>query len=157
MSEYQYGLGNGVVPAEVEKLVPKLNNKERYVLHYRSLQLYLSLGMRLKKIYRALCFKQRPWMEPYIRMNTEFRKQASSDFEHDLNKQMNNSISGKTMGNLQKSTDVKLVRKNRGRQARAPYCQPILCTGNIFDDELVGIQMHKRHLLLNRPVYTGLS
>ena len=72
MSEYQYGLGNGVVPTEVEKLVPNLHNKQRYVLHYRNLQLYLSLGIRLKKIHRALCFKQSPWMEPYIRMNTEF-------------------------------------------------------------------------------------
>ena len=72
MSEYQYGLGNGVVPTEVEKLVPNLHNKECYVLHYRSLQLYLSLGMRLKKIHRALCFKQSPWVEPYIRMNTVF-------------------------------------------------------------------------------------
>ena len=49
MSEYQYGLGNGVVPTEVEKLVHSLHNKESYVLHYRNLQLYLSLGMRLKR------------------------------------------------------------------------------------------------------------
>ena len=75
MSEYQYGLGNAVVQTDVEKLVPNLHNKESYVLHYRNLQFYLSLGMRLKKIHRALCFKQSPWM------NTEFRKQASSDFE----------------------------------------------------------------------------
>ena len=89
---YQYGLGYGVVPTEVEKLVSNLHNKKRYVIHYRNLQLYLSLSMRLKKIFRALCFKQSPWMEPYIRMNTEFRKQDSSDFEKDLYKLMNNSI-----------------------------------------------------------------
>ena len=74
MSEYQHDLlGVGVAPTEVEKLVPNLRNKERYVLHYRNLQLYLSLGMRLMKIHRALRFRQSPWMEPYFRMNTEFR------------------------------------------------------------------------------------
>ena len=51
-------------------------------------------------------------MELYIRMNTEFRKQAGSDFVNDLCKLMNNSVSGKTMENLRKRIDVKLVRKN---------------------------------------------
>ena len=53
MSEFQYGLGNGLVPTEAETLVPNLH-KERYVLHYRNLQLNLSLGMRLKKIPQSL-------------------------------------------------------------------------------------------------------
>ena len=81
MSVYQNSLlGVGVAPTEVEKLVPNLRNKDRYVLHYRNLQLYMSLGMRLTKVHRALRFEQSPWMEPYIRMNTELRKQATSDF-----------------------------------------------------------------------------
>ena len=59
MSEYQDNLQDvGVAPTEVEKLVPNLRNKDRYVLHYRNLQLYLSLDMRLTKIHRALCFRQ---------------------------------------------------------------------------------------------------
>ena len=37
--------------------------------------------MKLEKIHRVLLFKQSPWMEPYIRMNTELRKKATSDFE----------------------------------------------------------------------------
>ena len=65
MSDYQHNLlGVGVAPTEVEKLVPNLRNKDRYVLHYWNLQLYLSLGMRLKKIHRALRFSQSAWMEP---------------------------------------------------------------------------------------------
>ena len=59
---------------EVEQLVPNHRNKDRYVLHYRNLQLYMSLGMRLTEVHRALRFDQRPWMEPYIRMNTELRR-----------------------------------------------------------------------------------
>ena len=77
MSDYQHNLlGVGVAPTEVEKLVPNLRNKDRYVLHYRILQPYLSQGMRLKKIHRALRFEQSPWIEPYIRMNTELRKKG---------------------------------------------------------------------------------
>ena len=80
-----------MAPTEVEKLVPNLHNKEWYVLHYRNLQLYLPLGMYLKKIHRAWKFSQSPLMEPYIQMNTELRKKATSDFEKDLYKLMNNS------------------------------------------------------------------
>ena len=72
MSEYQHNLlGVEVAPTEVEKLVPNLCNKDCYVLHYRNLQLYMSLGMHLTKVHRALRFDQSPWMEPYIQMNTE--------------------------------------------------------------------------------------
>ena len=53
-------LGVGVAPTEVEKLVPNLHHKERYVLHYRNLQLYTSLGLRLKKVHRTLWFDQSP-------------------------------------------------------------------------------------------------
>ena len=85
MSDYQHDLlGVGAAPTEVEKLVPDLHNKDRYVLHYRNLQLYMYLGMRLTKVHCALWFDQSPWMEPYIRMNTELRKKATSGFEKDL-------------------------------------------------------------------------
>ena len=90
MSEYQRSL-IGAMHAEVEKLVPNLGNKDHYVLHYRNLQLYLSLGMRLTKVHRALRFQQSCWMEPYIRLNTELRTKATSNFEKDLFKLMNNS------------------------------------------------------------------
>ncbi|KAK3719344.1 hypothetical protein QZH41_000530 [Actinostola sp. cb2023] len=64
MGEFQHGLlATGAAGTEVEKLVPNLRNQERYVIHYRNLQLYLSLGMRLSKICRALSFRKSPWME----------------------------------------------------------------------------------------------
>ena len=57
---------------DVKKLIPNLSNKTKYVLHYRNLQLYLFLGMKLTKIHRALQFKQ--WMKNYIDFNTEKRE-----------------------------------------------------------------------------------
>ena len=158
MSEYQHSLlGVGVAPTEVEKLVPNLRNKDRYVLHYRNLQLYTSLGMRLTKVHRALRFDQSPWMEPYIRMNTEFRKKAASDFEKDLYKLMNNSVFGETMENLRKRVDVKLVRSKEEDKLRRLIASPAFARANIFDDDLAAIQVHKSNLVLNRPVYVGMS
>ena len=119
MSEYQHNLlGVGVAPTEVEKLVPNLCNKDRYVLHYRNLQLYTSLGMRLTKVHRTLPFDQSPLIKPYIRINTELRKKAASGFEKDLYKLMNNSVFGKTMENLRKRVDVKLVRSHEEDKLR---------------------------------------
>ena len=51
---------------DVKKLISNLGNKTNYVLHYRNLQLYLSLGMKLTKIHRARRFKQSEWMKKYI-------------------------------------------------------------------------------------------
>ena len=155
MSEYQHNLlGAGVAPTEVEKLVPNLRDKERYVVHYRNLQLYLSLDMRLKRVRRALHFEQSPWMEPYIRMNIDLRKKATNDFEKDLYKLMNNSVFGKTMENLRKRVDVKL-RGDEEDKLRRLIASPAFARANIFDDNLAAIQVHKNRLTLNRPVYVG--
>ena len=59
---------------DVKKLIPNLGNKTKYVLHYKNLQLYLFLGMRLTKIHRVLKFKHSDWMKKYIDFNTEKRK-----------------------------------------------------------------------------------
>ena len=121
MSDYPHDLlGVGAAPTEVEKLVPNLRNKDRHVLHYRNLQLYMSLGMRLTKVHRAHRFDKSPWMEPYIRMNTELWKKAASGFEKDLYKLMNNSVFGKTMENLRKRVAVKLVRSRTNSGTSSP-------------------------------------
>ncbi|KAK3753831.1 hypothetical protein RRG08_006222 [Elysia crispata] len=158
MSEYQHGLlGKGMASAEVEKLVPNLRDKNHDVLHHRNLQLYLGLGMKLKKVHRALRFEQSPWMEPYIRMNTELRKQATNAFEKDLYKLMNNSVFGKTMENLRKRVDVKLVRAHEEDKLRRLLASPSFARANIFDDDLAAVEVHKSRLVLNRPVYVGMS
>ncbi|XP_074645871.1 uncharacterized protein LOC141902131 [Tubulanus polymorphus] len=158
MSQYQQDLlGRLGGSTETEKLVPNLRNKERYVVHYRNLKLYLELGLKLTKIHRALEFDQSPWMEPYIRLNTKLRKLAASDFEKDLYKLMNNSVFGKTMENLRRSVDVKLVRSNEEDRLRKLIAKPNFARSKVFDDDLAAMHMYKTNLYLNRPVYVGMS
>ena len=68
----------------MKKLIPNFRNKINYVVHYRNLQLYLPLGMKLTKIHRVLEFKQSDWMKKYIGFNTEKRMNAANDFQKDF-------------------------------------------------------------------------
>ena len=71
----------GIKISDVKKLIPNLSNKTNYIVHYRNLQLYLSLPVRLTKIHKMLKFKQSNWMKKYIDFNTEKRTNAANSFE----------------------------------------------------------------------------
>ena len=103
-----------------------------------------------------LAFDHKDWMEPYIRLNTERRKKATSDFKKNFFKLMNNSVFGKTMENLRNRTVVKLVRANEGEKLQKLTSHPLYARSAVFGESLAGIQMHKGHILMNRPVYTGM-
>ena len=65
---------------QVNKPIPTLRDKKEYVLHYRHLQLYMALGLKVKKVHRVLEFDQSPWLKQYIDFNTEKRKHAKNPF-----------------------------------------------------------------------------
>ena len=159
MSDYQNNLIKELdlkIPNS-KKLLLTLEDKKDYVVHYENLKFYLMQGMKLKRVKRALEFEQECWMEPYIRMNTEFRKQAKNDFEKNFYKLMNNSVFGKTMENLRNRVDIKIVRSNEKDKIRKLVASPLYARHVIFTNDLVGIDMHKSRLLLNKPVYTGMT
>ena len=138
----------------VHKLIPTLNDKEKYVLHYRNLQLYLNLGMKLTKVHRVLEFNQSPWLKQYIDFNTEKRKNAKNDFEKDFFKLMNNSVYGKTMENLRKRVDVRLITDEK--KLLKMTSKPTYVSSKIFNENLVAVHKIKETLTLNRPAYIGM-
>ena len=138
---------------DVEKLIPNLRDKEKYVLHYKNLTQCLRLGMKLKHIHRGIKFKESAWMKPYIDMNTELRTKAKNNFEKDFFKLMNNSVFGKTMENIRNRVDVKLI--NNKEKARKLIAKPNYRSCKVFSENLVAIHMKKTSLTMNKPVYLG--
>ena len=140
---------------DVKKLIPNLGNKTNYVVHYRNLQLYLSLGMKLTKIHRVLEFKQSDWMKKYIDFNTEKRMNAANDFEKDLFKLMINSVCGKAMENLRKRINVRLI--NNAEDFLKYTSKPTYITHKIFGKDYAAIHEIKPVLILNKPIYAGFT
>ena len=86
LSNYCSNIANdyGIKIGSVNKLVPNLHNKSKYFLHYKKLQLYLSLGIKLTKVHRILKFKQLDWLKTYIDLNTDKRRNAANSFKKDF-------------------------------------------------------------------------
>ena len=138
-----------------KKLVCNLFNKKKYVVHINSLKQVLNHGLKFKKIHRAIEFTEREWLKAYIDMNTELRKTAKNDFEKDLFKLMNNSVFGKTMENIRKHRDIKLVTTDKKRSKLVS--EPNYHTVNLTSEDLSIIEMKKTKVKMNKPIYLGLS
>ena len=139
----------------VKKLIPNLWDKNNYVVHYKTLMQYLSLGMKLKKIHRGIKFIEADFLKPYIDKNTNLRAQAKNNFEKDFFKLMNNSVFGKTMENIRNRVNVKLV--DAGEQFKKLAAKPNYNGRKIFNENLVSVHMKKTSLTMNKPVYLGMS
>ena len=92
-----------------------LHNKKKYVVHIKSLKQALNNGLKLKRVHRIIEFSQKAWLKSYIDMHTELRKLAKDDFEKDLFKLMNHAVFEKTMENIRKHRDIKLVTIDKKR------------------------------------------
>ena len=139
----------------ITKLIPTLSNKERYVIHERNLKQAIDGGLILKKIHRVLQFNQKPWMKPYIDFNTEKRTQAKNEFEKNFFKLMNVSVFGKSMENVRKRQNVKLITDENMFLKYAS--KPTFINGKIFNENLVAVHYVKEKLVLDKPIYVGFS
>ena len=133
----------------IEKLIPNLNNKTNYVVHYEHLKLYESLGLKITKIHRFIKFKESAWLEEYINLKTRLRiqaKQSGNNFEVDFFKLMNNSVFDKTLENIRNRVDIRLITSDKVAQKLADKPNYDRCT--IFDENLIALHMKKQSFTL---------
>ena len=125
LSDFQLNLLNRMEMKKVNtpKLLQTMNNKNNYTLHYLNLQLYVELGLVVKKVHRVLQFVQSTWLKPYIVKNTEKRQQSTNKFQESFFKLMNNSCYGKTLESKRNLVNVMLVRTIQEAQIQCinPY------------------------------------
>ena len=138
----------------VEKLIPNLRDKKKYVIHYKNLIQCLDMGLKVTRIHRGIKFVESEWMKPYINMNTNLRANAKNNFEKDFYKLMNNSVFGKTMENIRNRVNVKLV--NTEQKLRKLVSKPNFKSCKIFSENLVSVHMKKTSLTMIKPVYLGM-
>lgn len=151
--------------AKTEKLVPNLYDKYNYVIHYVHLKTCLKHGLVLRKIHRVIKFIQAPYLKIYIDLNTQLRQQASSTFEQDFFKLLNNSIFGKTLENTENRVNVKLVNEwndcknitKKKSTATTLIAGPNFHSASVFTDNLVAIQLTPNRVVLDKPIYIGFT
>ena len=138
-----------------KKLVCNLNDKKNYIVHINVLKQALDHGLKLRKVNRVIQFKQEAWLKEYIDVNTELKKKTTNDFEKDFFKLMNDAVFGKTMENLRKHRDIKLVKSDKKRNKLVS--EPNFHTMKLIDNNLAIIEMKKFKVKINKPIYLGFS
>ena len=124
-------------------------------MHISILKQALDHGLKLKKVHRVIVFNQEAWLKKHIDINTELRKKASNDFEKDFFKLMNNAVFGKTMENVRKHRDIKLVKTDCKRNKLVS--EPNYHTMKLIEENISIIEMKKVKVKMNKPIYLGLS
>ncbi|XP_050505444.1 uncharacterized protein LOC126883817 [Diabrotica virgifera virgifera] len=143
------------------KLVLTLLPKHKYIIHYRNLKQCVEQRLKVAKIYRILEFSQSPWLKPYIELNTNLRNSSDNEFDKSTYKNYTNSIYGKTMENVDKRVDIKLLSHWENLPgsigAEGFISMPNFHSVSIFSDNLVAIQMNILKIVYDKPVYVGFS
>ena len=136
------------------KLIPHLEKKIKYVVHFTTLKSYIDMGIKVTQIHRILKFKQSPWLKRYIDFNTNQRKLAKNQFEKNFFKLMNNSVFGKTIENLRNRNNIELVHTEK--RFIKLMSKPNLHSFQKFNEDLVGVRLKNKCLKINRPTYAGM-
>ena len=137
--------------SNIKKLITSFHDKSNYVVNYRLLKLFLSLGLVLKKVNRVIEYDQDDYMKSYIMKNTNERANTKNDFEKDFYKLMNNSVYGKTMENVRNRINFKLLSSSE----KALALRNQLKKSTIFNENLVGVHICKKEVILNKPIFIG--
>ena len=139
---------------QTKKLVCNLKNKLRYAVHYKNLKLYCILGMEVSKLHRVTSVQQSKWLKQYIDFNTQKRKESKSEFEKIFYKLMIYSVFGKTMENIKKYMNEKLVDKVS--KLKLLTGQPNFKFFKTFSKELTVVHLSRPQITLNKLTYVGM-
>ena len=119
-----------------------MKQKGTYPYDYMdSFQKFNDTQLPIKKDFRVLQFNQSPWLKKYIDFNTNKRTLSKNDFEKNFFKLMNNSVFGKTMENLRKRVDVRLVTDKE--KLLKLSSKPSYVSSKIFNENLVAVHKIK--------------
>ena len=136
-------------------MLATFEDRDNYILHYRNLQLYISLGMVVTRIYAGIIFDQAPVIKKYIDFNLEQRAKAVNKFDVDFYKLLSNSLYGKTIENPERRTKVKLC--NDPRTYEEYVGKPNFKSAKIINGQLAGVEMKYSAIKINKPFYIGMS
>jgi hypothetical protein len=161
-SEYNESLRKklGKTSSNVEKLVPHLDKRVRYTVHYRALAQAIKHGFVVTKVHRVIFFTQAPWMKDYIDHNTKLRALATNDFEKDFYKLKNNAVYGKTIENKRNHTETKIIGELLPED-QSKY-RKYLNDGRLrYLPKLIGglatFSLPYKKLELDKPIIVGMS
>jgi hypothetical protein len=159
MSEYGQEIINDLKHyTKTKKLVPNLNDKKKYIVHYRALQFYIKQGMVLRKIHRGIEFDQSPWMKPFMEELARSRALVTNDFEKNMYKLLGNANYGKTVENVRKYQRVDFVRpEGESKKFKRLVADPSYKSHRILAENLVGISRHQTKARLSKPIFIGMT
>ena len=138
---------------KVTKLSCNSNDKKYYPVHISTLKEALNHRLKLETIHNAISFSQDVWLKPYIDCNTEFGMKAANEFEKDCYKLLNNSFYGKTMENVRKHRDIRLINTENKRSKLASG--PNYYSTKHISENLLIMEIKKRDVYMNKPLYLG--
>ena len=144
---HKYVYGKDASDEKTNKLVLNVMDKKKYVLHISALKFYLQQGLSLRKIHRAISFKQANFLKPFIEFNTEKRKNAKQKIEK-MFKLMNNNVYGKTMENVRKHGDFEIV--NTPERFQKLVNKPLFKHRYIINEDLVIVEKTRRRMARER-------
>lgn len=113
------------------------------------------MGLELKAVHKVIKYKQKRWLKPYIDFNSTMRSQATNNFDKDFYKYKNNSVFGKTMEDVRKRINYKLVTDEE--KLIKLISSPFFNTRDIITEDIVGVHMFKPKVQLNKPIFVGQS
>ena len=141
-----------------QKLINHLAPVKKYVLNIYTLQHLKKLGYKVTKVHRAVSFHQSFWLRDYIAYNTSKRQAAKEDGDDLMAaffKLGNNAVFGKCLENVRNYSDFKFAYNQT--TAYNLFTDSAFNTSSIINENLVGVQLHKKVVHLNKPIYVGMT